>query len=85
LIICCFLKDDYDEDEEEEENARPRKKNRRAGVGDFILEEAEVDDEVEEDEEWEDGAEAYNIHEIDEHGPTAREIDAHSRRHSMWE
>ena len=64
---------------------RKRKKSDR--FGGFILEEAEVDDEVEDEEEWEDGAENYGLvgNEVDEMGPTAREIDGRRRQQQMWE
>ena len=51
----------------------------------FIIDEAEVDDEVDEDEEWEDGANDIGIvNEVDEIGPTAREIEIR-RRGNLWE
>lgn len=51
----------------------------------FIIDEAEVDDEVDEDEEWEDGANEIGIvNEVDEIGPTAREIEIR-RRGNLWE
>ncbi|CAL8108608.1 unnamed protein product [Orchesella dallaii] len=78
--------DEEDDEEDDEEYSRKRAKKRKSGVGGFILEEAEVDDEVEEEDEWEEGAEQY-IHgnEMDEHGPTAREIEGSLRRHSIWD
>ncbi|CAG7691031.1 unnamed protein product [Allacma fusca] len=76
--------DEYDEEEEEDDEFRPRKKHRGGGGG-FILEEAEVDDDIEDEEEWEDGAENYNLQDLEEHGPTARDIDAHSRRQTIWD
>lgn len=51
--------------------------------GGFIIDEAEVDDEVDEDDEWEDGANELGIvNEVDEIGPTAREIEI--RRRGNW-
>lgn len=51
----------------------------------FIIDEAEVDDEVDEDDEWEDGANEIGIvNEVDEIGPTAREIEIR-RRGNLWE
>lgn len=44
----------YDDEDDERETRRKKKKSRGRG---FLIEEAEVDDEVEDDEEWEDGAE----------------------------
>lgn len=74
-----------EEDEEEVKGGRKRKKSDR--FGGFILEEAEVDDEVEDEEEWEDGAENYGVvgNEVNEMGPTAREIDGSRRRQQMWD
>lgn len=47
--------EEYDEEEEEDDDDRPRKKPRHGG---FILDEADVDDEYEDEEDqWEDGAE----------------------------
>ncbi|XP_006801313.1 transcription elongation factor SPT5 [Neolamprologus brichardi] len=47
--------EEYDEEEEEDDDDdRPRKKPRHGG---FILDEADVDDEYEDEDQWEDGAE----------------------------
>ncbi|EMP23814.1 Transcription elongation factor SPT5 [Chelonia mydas] len=46
--------EDYDEEEEEDDDDRPPKKPRHGG---FILDEADVDDEYEDEDQWEDGAE----------------------------
>uniref|UniRef100_A0A8B9NCB1 Transcription elongation factor SPT5 n=1 Tax=Accipiter nisus TaxID=211598 RepID=A0A8B9NCB1_9AVES len=46
--------EEYDEEEEEEDDDRPAKKPRHGG---FILDEADVDDEYEDEDQWEDGAE----------------------------
>ncbi|TNN39104.1 Transcription elongation factor SPT5 [Liparis tanakae] len=47
--------EEYDEEEEEDDDDRPRKKPRHGG---FILDEADVDDEYEDEEDqWEEGAE----------------------------
>lgn len=45
-----------------------------------------MDDEVDEDDEWEDGVQDLGIvgNEIDELGPTAREIEI-KRRGNLWE
>ncbi|XP_050528821.1 transcription elongation factor SPT5 [Daktulosphaira vitifoliae] len=78
--------DEYDE-EEDEENDRPgKKKKKNERFGGFIIDEADVDDEVEEDDEWEDGAGEYGIvsNEVDELGPTAREIEGR-RRGTLWD
>ncbi|XP_050426414.1 transcription elongation factor SPT5 [Adelges cooleyi] len=79
--------DEYDE-EEDEENDRPgKKKKKNERFGGFIIDEADVDDEVEEDEEWEDGAGDYGIvaNEVDELGPTAREIEGRRRGTNLWD
>ncbi|XP_001600437.1 transcription elongation factor SPT5-like [Nasonia vitripennis] len=72
--------DSYSDDEEEKTRKKPKKKA-KTGVSDFILQEAEVDDDLEDDEEWEDGAHELGIveNEIDEVGPTAREIEGRRR------
>ncbi|KAM9130031.1 uncharacterized protein ACDP82_010761 isoform 1-T4 [Pangshura tecta] len=46
--------EDYNEEEEEDDDDRPPKKPRHGG---FILDEADVDDEYEDEDQWEDGAE----------------------------
>lgn len=78
--------DEYD-DEEDEDNDRPKKKKKKDRFGGFIIDEAEVDDEVEDDEEWEDGAQDIGIvgNEIDELGPTAREIEIRRRGTNLWD
>lgn len=60
------------------------------GASDFIIEEAEVDDEVEDDEDWEEGAQEMGIvgNEVDESGLTAREIENRQRnkknKENIW-
>uniref|UniRef100_A0A4W6FJ37 Transcription elongation factor SPT5 n=1 Tax=Lates calcarifer TaxID=8187 RepID=A0A4W6FJ37_LATCA len=55
LITLSLLPQEYDEEEEEDDDDRPRKKPRHGG---FILDEADVDDEYEDEEDqWEEGAE----------------------------
>ena len=46
-----------------------------------------VDDDVEDEDEWEDGAADYGLvgNETDEVGPTAREIEGRRRQQAMWE
>lgn len=53
----------------------------------FIIDEAEVDDEVEDEDEWEEGAQEIGIvpNEVDEFGPTAREIEGRRRGTNLWE
>lgn len=78
---------EYDEEEEEEDDDRPRRKRRKDKYRDFIIDEAEVDDEVEDDDEWEEGAQEIGIvgNEVDELGPTAREIEGRRRGTNLWE
>lgn len=77
---------EYDEEEEEDDD-RPRKKKKKDRFGGFIIDEAEVDDEVEDDDEWEEGAQEIGIvgNEVDEIGPTAREIEGRRRGTNLWE
>lgn len=77
---------DYDDEDEERDNAR-YKKRRNERHGGFILEEAEVDDEVESEDEWEDGAQEVGIvdNDFDEHGPTAQDIEGRRRGTTFWE
>lgn len=54
-------------------------------VNEFIIHEAEVDDDVEEEDEWEDGAGLAIVdNEIEEHGPTAQEIEGRRRVSDLW-
>ena len=77
--------EEYSDSDDSGPSRRAKKKPKRSGVGDFILEEAEVDDEVEDDEEYEEGFDNYVGQDIGEDGPTAREIESGLRRHSIWE
>ena len=67
---------------EEVSGGRKRRKGDR--FGGFILDEAEVDDKVEDEEEWEDGAANNGLvgNEVDEMGSTARKIDGKRRTSS---
>ncbi|XP_011641792.1 transcription elongation factor SPT5 [Pogonomyrmex barbatus] len=78
---------EYDEEEDEEDDDRPRKKKKKDRFGGFIIDEAEVDDEVEDDEEWEEGAQEIGIvgNEVDEVGPTARDIEGRRRGTNLWD
>lgn len=78
---------DSEEYDEEDDEGRPsKKKKKKERFGGFIIDEAEVDDEVDEDEEWEDGAEIGIVgNEVDELGPTAREIEIRRRGNNLWE
>ncbi|XP_011871272.1 PREDICTED: transcription elongation factor SPT5-like [Vollenhovia emeryi] len=66
---------------------RPRKKEKKDRFGGFIIDEAEVDYEVEDDDEWEEGAQEIGIvgNEVDELGPTAREIEGRRRGTNLWD
>ncbi|RWS12398.1 transcription elongation factor SPT5-like protein, partial [Dinothrombium tinctorium] len=71
------MSDSEDSNIESDERKRPRH-------GGFIIDEAEVDDEIEEEEEWEEGAEDIidrNKHQDDS---SARELDSHRRLQMMW-
>ena len=85
-IYSSFIQE-YDDEEDEEEDDRPRKKKKNDRFGGFIIDEAEVDDEVEDEEDWEDGAQEIGIvgNEVDELGPTAREIEGRRRGTNLWE
>ena len=79
---------DSEEIEDEENDGRPRKKKRKKGQAlDFILQEAEVDDDPEDDEEWEDGAQELGLadNEVEEMGLTAREIEGRRRGTNLLE
>ncbi|XP_058789621.1 transcription elongation factor SPT5-like [Phymastichus coffea] len=77
--------ENYSDEEDDEEQYRIKKKPKKL-VNDFIIQEAEVDEDVEEDEDWEEGAQEIGIveNEIDEIGPTAREIEGHRRVSDIW-
>lgn len=78
---------DEEEDEDDEGPKSKKKKKKHDRFGGFIIDEAEVDDEVEEDDEWEDGAQEIGIvgNEMEELGPTAREIEGRRRGTTLWE
>lgn len=86
LPMDLFVKE-YDEEEDEEDDRPGKKKKKNERFGGFIIDEADVDDEVEEDDDWEDGAGEYGIvaNEVDELGPTAREIEGRRRGTNLWE
>lgn len=47
VVFLTFLtQDDYDEEEDEEEEGNRKRKRKKPRFGGFILDEAEVDDEV---------------------------------------
>ncbi|XP_025424604.1 transcription elongation factor SPT5 [Sipha flava] len=79
--------DEYDEEEDEEDDRPGKKKKKNERFGGFIIDEADVDDEAEEDDDWEDGAGEYGIvaNEVDELGPTAREIEGRRRGTNLWD
>lgn len=78
---------EYDEEEDEEDDRPHKKKKKNDRFGGFIIDEAEVDDEVEDEDEWEDGAQEIGIvaNEMEELGPTAREIEGRRRGNTLWE
>ncbi|CAG9857576.1 unnamed protein product [Phyllotreta striolata] len=81
--------DEYDSEEDESDDGgrlKKRKKNKEK-YGGFIIDEAEVDDEVEDEDEYEDGFQEYGIvpNEVDEFGPTAREIEGRRRGTNLWD
>ncbi|GAB6022325.1 transcription elongation factor spt5 [Chamberlinius hualienensis] len=75
--------DNANEEEEEDYDDRPRKR-KKPMPSDFIIDEAEVDDEVEDDEEWEEGAEDIIDKKANIEGPTAREIEGQRRLQTFW-
>ncbi|XP_063989412.1 transcription elongation factor SPT5-like [Diachasmimorpha longicaudata] len=79
--------EDLDSEEEDEEDDRPKKKKKKDRFCGFIDDEAEVDDDVEDDDEWEEGAQEMGIvgNEVDEVGPTAREIEGRRRGTNLWD
>uniref|UniRef100_A0A182U6J2 Transcription elongation factor SPT5 n=1 Tax=Anopheles melas TaxID=34690 RepID=A0A182U6J2_9DIPT len=80
--------EEYDEEEEDDDRRGGRKKKKKQErFGGFIIDEAEVDDEVDEDDEWEDGAQEMGIvsNEIEEVGQTAREIENRRRGTNLWD
>lgn len=79
--------EEYDSEEEDSDSGRGRKRKKKDRFGGFIIDEAEVDDEVEDEEEWEEGAQEIGIvaNEVDELGPTAREIEGRRRGTNLWE
>ncbi|KAK9886433.1 hypothetical protein WA026_016713 [Henosepilachna vigintioctopunctata] len=79
--------DEYDSEEEDSDSGRGKKRKKKDRYGGFIIDEAEVDDEVEDEDEWEDGAPEFGIvpNEVDEFGPTAREIEGRRRGTNLWD
>ncbi|KAL1502723.1 hypothetical protein ABEB36_007827 [Hypothenemus hampei] len=80
--------EEYDSEEDDsDEGGRAKKRKKKDRYGGFIIDEAEVDDEVEDEDEWEDGAQEIGIvsNELDEFGPTAREIEGRRRGTSLWD
>ena len=66
----------------------PRQKKRKMESGyDFIIREAEVDDESDDDEQWEEVAEEIGIdgNAVEEIGLTARDIEGKRRATKLWE
>ncbi|KAF5280109.1 hypothetical protein FQA39_LY18143 [Lamprigera yunnana] len=79
--------EEYDSEEDESDSGHRRKRKKKDRYGGFIIDEAEVDDEVEDEDEWEDGAQEIGIvgNEVDELGPTAREIEGRRRGTNLWD
>ncbi|ERL95479.1 hypothetical protein D910_12741 [Dendroctonus ponderosae] len=80
--------EEYDSEEDDsDEGGRSKKRKKKDRYGGFIIDEAEVDDEVEDEDEWEDGAQEIGIvsNELDEFGPTAREIEGRRRGTNLWD
>ncbi|KAL9705559.1 hypothetical protein quinque_009077 [Culex quinquefasciatus] len=75
------------EDDEDDDRRGGRKKKKKERFGGFIIDEAEVDDEVDEDDEWEEGAQDIGIvpNEVEEFGQTAREIENRRRGTNLWD
>ncbi|BET00579.1 Transcription elongation factor [Nesidiocoris tenuis] len=78
---------DEEEDEDDEGPRSKKKKKKHDRFGGFIIDEAEVDDEPEEEDEWEDGVQEIGIvgNEMEELGPTAREIEGRRRGNVLWD
>lgn len=78
--------DSEEYEDEEDYDDRPRKKKKKDRFRDFIIEEAEVDSDVDEDEEYEEAQGEIGIvgNEVEESGQTAREIE-NRRRGTLWE
>ncbi|CAL1263967.1 unnamed protein product [Larinioides sclopetarius] len=78
-----FDEEEDDEEDEDDDNKRKGKK-KKPRYGDFILDEAEVDDEVEDEEEWEEGAEDIIdcTHPTEEN--TSRDMESHRRLQMMF-
>lgn len=74
--------EEYDSEEDDSDRGRS-KKRKNDGYG-FIIDEAEVDDEVEDEDEWEEGATEIGIV-PNEVGLTAREIEGRRRGTNLWE
>ncbi|XP_055640225.1 transcription elongation factor SPT5 [Toxorhynchites rutilus septentrionalis] len=79
--------EEFEDDEDDDDRRGGRKKKKKERFGGFIIDEAEVDDEVDEDEEWEEGAQEIGIvgNEVEEFGQTAREIENRRRGTNLWD
>ncbi|GBM05911.1 Transcription elongation factor SPT5 [Araneus ventricosus] len=76
--------DDEDDEEDEDDNKGKRKKMKKPRFGGFILDEAEVDNEVEDEEEWEEGAEDIIDRSCPTEENTSREMENHRRLQMMF-
>ena len=79
-----FDEDEDDSDSDSGARRRPKKRRKKKKVNDFILDEAEVDDDVEDDEEWEDGAEDIIDQSKAGHADRGRDLDSHRRLQKMF-
>lgn len=79
--------EEYDSEEDSDDGRPAKKRKKKDRYKGFIIDEAEVDDEVEDEDEWEEGAQEIGIipNEVNEFGPTAREIDWERRGANLWE
>lgn len=76
--------EDYDEEEEEDDDEPSRKRKKKSHFN-FILDEADVDDEGDEtEEEWEEGAEDIIDRKSVHEGPSARDIEGKIRLAQIW-
>ncbi|XP_060070304.1 transcription elongation factor SPT5-like [Ylistrum balloti] len=75
--------EEYDSEEDEDDDGRRKKKKPR--LSGFIIDEADVDDEGEDDEDdWESGAEDLIEAKSNYEGPTAREIEGNRRLEHLF-
>lgn len=73
-----------DDTDEEDESSSHRRKKKKPRYGGFILDEAEVDDDVEDDEDWEEGAEDIIDKTQASEENTSKDIESNRRLQMMW-